>query len=414
MAELWDPPSAEAAALLRQAAAWLLEHTDTLAAQLDAAVYAASPAPIRGDVALGAEAAASNRANLVHWATSVRDDPGAEVPAKLSPEVLGIARDATRRGADEMLVASYHASQNVALRYCMQLLFSMCDEPAILREALDVAARSIFAFVDDTVRSLQEQIARERAELTQGTHAERLEVVNLILDGAPISTGRASARLRYELDRPHTAAIVWSDPTIAEQRLLDRAVGAIARAASAPRPLTVIATASSIWMWMITPEAVDPARIRAALDELPNVRAAIGRTAGGIDGFRRSHLDALSTQRLMHDAPEALKLARFEDVAVVALAAQDVDRAAEFVAETLGPLAVAEPALRDTLRIHIREGFSPTRTARALYAHRNTVLNRLARAEQLLPEPLERRGIEVGLALEIAHWLGQRVAAGDH
>ena len=42
----------------------------------------------------------------------------------------------------------------------------------------------------------------------------------------------------------------------------------------------------------------------------------------------------------------------------------------------------------------------------ALFTHRNTILNRLALAEKLLPAPLAGRGLEVGLALEIAHWLG--------
>jgi DNA-binding PucR family transcriptional regulator len=101
-----------------------------------------------------------------------------------------------------------------------------------------------------------------------------------------------------------------------------------------------------------------------------------------------------------------LRVASFDDVQLVALAAADEERAAEFVARTLGDLASAEPELRHTLRIYIREQFSASRAARALYAHRNTVLNRLQRAERLLPAPLEGRGLEVGLALEISHWLG--------
>jgi DNA-binding PucR family transcriptional regulator len=76
------------------------------------------------------------------------------------------------------------------------------------------------------------------------------------------------------------------------------------------------------------------------------------------------------------------------------------------VARTLGRLATADPELRETLRVYIREEFSASRAARALFAHRNTVLNRLARARELLPAPLEGRGLQVGLALEIAHWLG--------
>jgi DNA-binding PucR family transcriptional regulator len=90
------------------------------------------------------------------------------------------------------------------------------------------------------------------------------------------------------------------------------------------------------------------------------------------------------------------------------LSAQDEEGTSEFVARTLGRLAGAEPELRETLRVYIREEFSASRAARALFAHRNTVLNRLARARDLLPAPLDGRGLQVGLALEIVHWLGDQ------
>ena len=402
----WDSPSPAAAALVREAAEHVLEHTDELAGLLDAAVYSVTPDPLREDVTLGAEAAASNRANLVHWASSVRDQPGARVPAKLSAEVLAVARDALRRGADQMLLSSYHASQNVAWRYSMQLLFSLSSDPDVLREALDLTARSIFAFIDDTVAALHEQIERERAELTKGSHAERLEVVNLILEGAPISTDQAAARLRYDLRQRHTAAIVWTDGEIGDRRDLDRAAELLARAGGARRPLTVIPSVASVWVWVGTPDGIDSRTAAAALEPIAHVRGALGRSGAGIDGFRRSHLDALATQRLMSTASDDLRVAGFADVELVVLAAHDPDRAGEFVTRTLGELATADPILRHTVRTYIREDFSPTRTARALYTHRNTVLNRLQRAEQLLPAPLDHRGVEVGLALEIVHWVG--------
>src|SRR4029453_10635066 len=61
----------------------------------------------------------------------------------------------------------------------------------------------------------------------------------------------------------------------------------------------------------------------------------------GMDGFRRSHLDALATQRLMHRMPSDLRLAAYDDVRLVALTTQDEDPAAEFVARTLGELGTA-------------------------------------------------------------------------
>jgi DNA-binding PucR family transcriptional regulator len=412
MAEPWDPPTPQAALLMRDAARLFLEQPAELVDQVDRAIIAAAPEGLLADPALAAEAAASTRANVIHWATCTMRDPGARVPTNLSPEVLAIARDAVRRGADQMLLGTYHASQNVAWRYCMQMILSMSSDVPTLREALDVAARSIFQFVDDTVAALYEQIERERAALTRGTHAERFEVVNLILEGAPIASERASARLGYDLRRRHTAAIVWSDPGTADQEELDRAAEALARSAGAHRPLTVIASGSSLWVWFATPHDGHPDEARAAIEETPRVRVALGLAGTGIGGFRRSHLDALATQRLMHSAAEDLRVARFADVQLVALAANDLGQAAEFVARTLGDLSNAEPELRNTMRTYIREQFNASRAARALFTHRNTILNRLQRAEQLLPAPLEQHGLEVGLALEISHWLGTR-AGGE-
>ena len=63
------------------------------------------------------------------------------------------------------------------------------------------------------------------------------------------------------------------------------------------------------------------------------------------------------------------------------------------------------------MRVYIRQRFSASRAARALFTHRNTVLNRLGRAERIMPASLEDDGLEIGLALEIVHWLGTRGAA---
>jgi DNA-binding PucR family transcriptional regulator len=406
----WDPPSPEAAELLRAAARRFLDHADELLAQLDGAVMAVFPERLRTDVTLANEAAASNRANILHWATRTVSDPGGRVSPNISPEVLAIARDAVRRGEDQILPSAYHSAQNVAWRYTMQLLLSISSDEPALAEALDVAARSIFQFVDDTVAALQERVELERAQLTRGTHAERLEVVNLILEGAPLTSERASARLGYELRGRHTAAIVWSDPATANQADLDRAAEAVAKAAGADRPLTVIASGSSLWVWFAGLDNADPGMETAAVEDIPGVRVALGLPGAGIEGFRHSHLDALATQRLMHNLPGELRLARFADVELVALAATDIDRAAEFVVRTLGELVTSDPELRDTLRAYIREQCSTSRTARALFAHRNTVLGRLRRAEQLLPLGLETRSIEVGVALEILYWLGPQLA----
>jgi DNA-binding PucR family transcriptional regulator len=408
-----QPLSPQAADLVRRIARVFLDEPADLMAEMYAAVSAAADEPLRSEPVLADEVAASTRANVLHWAAGIARDPGGRVPANLSPEVLGIAREAFRRGIEQTVYTTYHAGQNVVWAYWMRTAFALSSDPAVLRQALQAGSRSVSAFVEDMVAALSEQLRRERAELARSSHARRFEVASLILESAPITTGRASSQLGYDLRRRHTAAVLWTDPRRPDQAALARAAEALGPATRARQVLTVIASSSSVWAWLAAAADTEAGALAAATAQHSGVRVAVGPIGAGIDGFRRSHFDAVATQRLMSRRPD-LRVARFADVQLVALALQDEQRAREFVARTLGTLADAEGELRDTLCVYIGEQFSAARAARALYTHRNTVLNRLQRAERLLPVPLAGHGLEVGVALEIAHWLGTQPLSATH
>jgi len=407
-----EPLSPQAADLARRVARVFLDEPADLMAEVHAAVSAAADEPLRSEPVLAAEVAASTRANVLHWAAGMLRDPGGRVPANLSPEVLGIAREAFRRGIDQTVYTTYHAGQNVVWAYWMRTAFALSSDPAVLQQALAAGSRSVADFVDDMVAALSEQLRRERAELARSSYARRFEVVSLILESAPITAGRAGAQLGYDLRRRHTAAILWTDPRRPDQAALAQAAEALGGVTRARQVLTVIASSSSVWAWLAAAADTDAGALTTATVAYPAVRIAVGPIGAGVDGFRRSHFDAVATQRLMSRRPD-LRAARFADVQLVTLAVQDEQRAREFVARTLGTLADADRELRDTLCVYIAEQFSAARTARALYTHRNTVLNRLRRAERLLPLPLAGNGVEVGAALEIAQWLGTQPEPGS-
>jgi DNA-binding PucR family transcriptional regulator len=412
MPAAWDPPSPPVAELIRAIASVLLEAPEELFEEIEEAltVLADPQDPVVTDPTLAAAIRRNNRAGLVHWASANVSDPGAPVAPNLGPEALAVARDAVRRGFDQGILEGYRVGQNIAWQRWMTAAFQTTSDPEQLRELLDVSARSIFTYVDETLAGMAREIEREREELRRGAQAHRLEVVSLILEGAPIGAHRASVRLNYELDRSHTAAVVWTDAAASDPVALERAAAAIGRAAGA-LPLMVVASESSLWVWVASEDRPDLAALDAELAGLPGVRVALGPPAAGMAGFRRSHLDALATQRLLDRASSSLRLATYDDVQVVALTMHDEERATQFVQRTLGEFASAPAELRETARVYLREQSNASRTARVLFTHRNTVLARLARMAELLPAPLEGRVLQVALALEIVHWMGPPAAA---
>jgi hypothetical protein len=135
VADAGEPLSPQAADLVRRIARRVFDEPAGLMAEVYAAVSAVADEPLRSEPVLAAEVAASTRANVLHWAASMLADPGGRVPANLTPEVLGIAREAFRRGIDQTVYTTYHAGQNAVWAYWMRTAFALSSDPAVLRQA---------------------------------------------------------------------------------------------------------------------------------------------------------------------------------------------------------------------------------------------------------------------------------------
>ncbi|MUL85065.1 MULTISPECIES: CdaR family transcriptional regulator [unclassified Mycolicibacterium] len=404
----WTPPSPRVKELIRQCAQIVVNARPEWLEELDQAVLAASPS-VAADPELAAAVSSSNRANLFFWGAANVRDPGAPVPPNTGPEPLTIARELVRRGIDAIALDAYRVGEGVAWRRLLEIAFELSSDPAELHELLDVCSRSISAFVDATLAGIAAQIDLERDELTRGTHAERRETVALLLDGAPIPRQRAEARLGYALTGTHTAAVIWSEDSTGDLSGLDRAAEAFGQACGDPRLLSVLASSATRWVWAASADIQDGFEaLTRASRAFSGVRIAIGPTADGLDGFRRSHFDAITTQQMMARLHSTQQIGRFTDVELVALTTADPDRAAEFVSHNLGALEAADTELQETVRVFVNEQCNASRAAARLYLHRNTLLRRLARADELLPRPLAENSVAVAVALDVLRWHGNR------
>ena len=178
------------------------------------------------------------------------------------------------------------------------------------------------------------------------------------------------------------------------------------RAGGADHRLTVLASAAALWVWLPIRQAPQVPDLAERLAEHPDVRVAVGRPGSDVDGFRRSHLDAAETQRMVARLTSPQQGARYEDVQLAALLTNDPAQADAFLADTLGDLLHADPEIQDAVLTYVRELGNTSRTAERLYTHRNTIIRRLTRADELLPHALTANPVQIAAALEILRWRG--------
>jgi DNA-binding PucR family transcriptional regulator len=133
------------------------------------------------------------------------------------------------------------------------------------------------------------------------------------------------------------------------------------------------------------------------------VHVAIGEPGDGLDGFRRSHAEALEARRVAQLGGLAGAV-RYADVALVALLTKDPAQARTFAERQLGPLMASDAAttrLAETLLAVLRAQGSPRHAAMRLGVHENTVAKRVRTAEQALARSIGERPDELLAALLI-------------
>jgi PucR C-terminal helix-turn-helix domain/GGDEF-like domain len=317
------------------------------------------------------------------------------------------------------LIRAYRLGQARFLRHCIGELLDQTPGDHVE----GASTQWMVEHVSDTLDRVVEQIiaayesARER--WVHNRSAVLTMRVKSVLAGENFDLTAAQTALGYRLLQHHLGVILWADSTADHDPLehLGHVASALAVAAGSPQaPLFVPCDETSAWAWLaITPAAVlrcDEPQAVLANRELP-VSIALGEPASGVDGFRRTHQQALHAQSVALAAgPHHAPVTYFIDVAPIAMMCADIESAREWVKETLGALAIdseRNTRLRDTARVFLKSGGSYTTTADQLFLHRNTAQYRVQKAEELRGRPFREGRLDVELALLACHWLGSAV-----
>ena len=185
-------------------------------------------------------------------------------------------------------------------------------------------------------------------------------------------------------------------------------------------PLFIPADRMCGWGWLpfrtATPEAIEEVRrFASARAHAPNV--GLGSMAAGVDGFRRSHRQALAavavtTARNQHE--RTVLAATDPGLSAAALLAGDIGSARDGVAEVLGDPAVDtdnDARLGETLQVFLGASGSYKEAAEHLRVQYNTVKYRVGRALARRGRPIDGERLDVELALLVCHWYGSAVLA---
>ncbi|MBI4896740.1 MAG: helix-turn-helix domain-containing protein [Actinobacteria bacterium] len=261
-----------------------------------------------------------------------------------------------------------------------------------------------FRYMDGVMSDVSRHYDTEREKAFRGRDARRLVLVRALLSGAPVDPVEAERGLEYRVDGEHQAVVAWSSG--GDDERLVTAATRIAAEIGEGRTLTIGDPAGEVTVWTRpTPDVGDPENLARIAEDLrkQSIQTAIGEPGRGLRGLAATKRQADLARAVAELRPDRT-ITRYANVALATVLLRDEDVARAFAGEQLGRVAHATRAahvLRETLTTFYATGHDRSRTARALGVHRNTIANRLRRAEGLLGHRVDERVRETEAALVI-------------
>lgn len=267
-------------------------------------------------------------------------------------------------------------------------------------DALEVAMERIFRYLRAAGARAAAAYAHQAEQIRRREEGAVQDTVDALLEGS-LGEADAERRLGIRLGVQHLGLVVWGSSTNPLE--LQRVVSRLRHHTHAWQQVVVPRGGRTLHAWL-TVQTVDVPSIRAALDLPEGLQVALGTPRAGVDGFRATHREALEACRLAHLASrDRDRVTSFDDVAVLSMTSSDVEAARDFVRQHLGPLVEPEHAeLLATVAVWLDELGSPTRAAKRLTLHTNSVVKRLERAGRLRRRPLDPTDFSLRLAAHLA------------
>lgn len=378
--------------------------------------YAAAGIPELDEPAIRDDLFSLARESLRSLFAALLNDPWREPDVPVA--AMEFTRVLARRGYDlPVLLKVYRLGQVEFWNSTLEVAESDIPEPAVRMQVLTVMWQRISLWMEAMVAYQVALYEEERERWLRGALAQRSATIQAILSGEEVDPERAGEVLAHEMRRHHLAFTLWVDDDSragdAAARLETLAFD-LAAALGARRVLTTTAGARGLWAWVGSdaPPDVDALRTAAAARCTDGVRIAIGRPGRGMRGFRESHREAVAAQRIAAAAERREAVTSYADVEIASLLSHDEPAMRRLVERELAGLLARDAStcrLRATALAFLVSGSNARVAAERLGTHKNTVLYRLRRVEELLGRPIEERRLQLELALTAVDVFGERV-----
>jgi hypothetical protein len=302
------------------------------------------------------------------------------------------ARAVAEVGELKLLLSGYRIAQMSLWDAWLDLVGREVEDPGERQQLLRHGSEYFFHYAGLLSDYVTDIYQRELEQSVRSGEQRRFQAIRTLLEGESL----VGSQLDVDFEQHHLGVIAWGEGAEGAMRELAAALG---------RPLLTIGQLNKNWWgWISGQRPLDLAQERDLGRFRPAglARLALGLEDFGEAGFRASNRQALRAHWVARSGKR--QVVHYGDVAVEALASENIQDARAFVAHELRGIeddSTASQRIRETIVAYFAADHNAASAAASLGVHHQTVANRLRAAEERLGHPVSSRRVELQTALRL-------------
>jgi hypothetical protein len=295
-------------------------------------------------------------------------------------------------GELKLLLSGYRVAQMSLWEAWLDLVENEVEDAGERQLLLRHGSEYFFLYASLVSDYVTDIYQRQLEQSIRSGDQRRFYAIRALLEGESL----VGSQLDVDLEQHHLGVIAWGEGAEGALRELASALG---------RPLTAIGPLNKNWWGWISgsrPLSLAQERELGRFRPAGLARMALGLEGFGEAGFRASNRQALRARWVARNSER--QLVGYGDVAVEALASENLHDARAFVAHELRGIeddSTASQRIRETIVAYFAADHNAASAAAALGVHHQTVANRLRAAEERLGHSVGARRVELETALRL-------------
>lgn len=335
-----------------------------------------------------------NKLGLIHFLTSLTNNPTSLVEAYVTDEIIN---NKLFMPLMDQLHFFANKENELSLTYWLEQVKLNFPHVELSYELVTLSIKIFYSFINANLNKTKKIFNLNQQSMIRKINTESI-VQSILFDQNYFF--EKSKIFNYEMNRPHLCIMAW-DKSNELRNTTNDALKKIASIYENENKIIVDLKNSITCLWVNTDEInFNTENINIFLKK-ENIYAVFSKNNSGITEFKKSYSNCAKFKSFFNNQNLNENFYSFTSFNLFMTCLEQKEPVRDFILAHLGKEIVLDRDLVSTLKTYIECGLNFTKTSEKIHTHRNTVVWRINKINQILPKTVEQNLKNIVIALSL-------------